>query len=66
MIQYVPEYTQIRALNVAKSTTCDMLSEVMVLTPTPPGMEAGFTQPFMATPMQPSSDRNVRVVQFQR
>ena len=35
MMRYVPESTQIEALNAAKSTICDMLSEVMVATAVP-------------------------------
>ena len=64
MMKYVPECTQIRGLNTAKSTICDILSEVMVTTAAPPGMEAGFTQPIMATPAQLSRDRDVQEVQF--
>ena len=59
MMKYVPECTQIRALNAAKSTICDVLSEVMVTMTTPPGMETGFAQPVMATPTQLPQNRDV-------
>ena len=64
MMRYVPEITQIQALNVAKSTICNMLSEVMVKMAVPPGMEAGFDQPVMTALIQPPEERNVQVVQF--
>ena len=35
MLKDVPESTQIRALNAAKSTICNILSEVMITTTTP-------------------------------
>ena len=44
MMRYMPESTQIKALNAAKLTICDMLSEVMVKMAIPLGMEAGFAQ----------------------
>ena len=47
MMRYVTESTQIKALNAAKSTICNMLSEVMVKMTVPLGMEAGFAQPVM-------------------
>ena len=49
MMRYMHQSTQINALNEAKSTICDMLSEVMVKTALPLGMEAGFVQPVMTT-----------------
>ena len=64
MMRYIPESTQIKALNAAKSTICDMLSEVMVATAVPPGLEAGFAHPVRMAPMQPSEDRDIHVVQF--
>ena len=59
MMRYVPESTQIKALNAAKLTIFDMLSEVMVKTAVPPGMEAGFAQPVMTTLIQLLGDRDV-------
>ena len=59
MMRYVPESTQIKALNAAKSTICNMLSEVMVKTAVPLGLEAGFAQPVMTTVNQLSEDRNM-------
>ena len=41
-----------------------MLSEVMVKTAVPLGMEAGFAQPVMTTLIQLLEDRDMRVVQF--
>ena len=64
MMIYVPESTQIKALNVAKLTICDILSEVMVKMAVPLGMEAGFAQPVMTALIQPLEDRDMRVVQF--
>ena len=64
MMKYIPENTQIKALNMAKSTVCNVLSEVMVATAVPPGLEAGFAQPLMAVPMQPMEYRDTWVVQF--
>ena len=52
MMKYVPENMQIKALHVAKSTICDVLSEVMVATAVPQGLEAGFAQPVVAAPTQ--------------
>ena len=60
----MPESTQIKALNAAKLTICDMLSEVMVKTTIPPGKEAGFAQLVMTTLIQLLEDREVQVVQF--
>ena len=56
--------TQIKALNAAKLTICNMLSEVMVKMAVPLGMEAGFSQLVMTILIQPPEDRDVRVVQF--
>ena len=42
MMRCVPGITQIKTLNAAKLTICNMLSEVMVKMIIPPGMEAGF------------------------
>ena len=53
MMRYIPESTQIQAVNAAKSTICDTLSEAMVNTAVPPGMEAGFAQLVMATAALP-------------
>ena len=64
MMRYVPEGTQISALNTAKLTICDVLSDIMVTTTTPPGMEAGFAQLVPTALTQPSEDRDVQVVQF--
>ena len=64
MMRYVPESTQIKDLNAAKSTICEMSSEVMAKTTVSPGFLAGFAQPVMTTPIQPSEDRDVQVVQF--
>ena len=50
MMKYVPENMQIKALNAAKSTICNVLSEVMVAIAVPAELEAGFTQPVMAAP----------------
>ena len=58
-MRYVPESTQIKALNAAKSTICDMLSEIMAKTAVPPGLEAGFAQSVMTTLTQLSEDRDV-------
>ena len=59
MMRYVPESTQIKALNAAKLTICDMLNEVMVKMAIPPGMEAGFAQPVMTALIQLPEDRDV-------
>ena len=59
MMRYIPESTQIKALNAAKSTICDMLSEVMANTAVPPGLEAVFAQPVMTTLTQPLEDRDM-------
>ena len=64
----VPESTQIRALNAANTSICNILSEVMIFTTTPPGMEAGFAQLILAAPVQllqvTTGDQDIRVVQF--
>ena len=57
MMRYIPEGTQIWAVNAAKTTICDMLNETMVNTAVPPGMEAGFAQPVMATAALPPEDK---------
>ena len=62
MMRYIPESTQIKALNAAKSTICDMLIEMMVKTTVQSGLKAGFTQPVMTTLTQPSENRDVQVV----
>ena len=62
MMRHEPESTQIKALNAAKLTICDMLSEVMVKMTVPPGMEAGFAQPVMTALIQLLEDRDMRVV----
>ena len=49
---------------MAKSTICDVLNEVMVATVVPPGLEAGFAQPVMASPIQLMGYRDTRVMQF--
>ena len=59
MMRYVPESTQMKALNAAKLTICDMLSEVMVKTAIPPGMEVGFTQLVMTMLTQPLENRDM-------
>ena len=64
MMRYIPESTQIRAVNAAKSTICDTLSEAMINTAVPPGMEAGFAQPVMATAAPPPEDKDTCVVQL--
>ena len=64
MMRYIPEGTQIWAVNTAKSTICDMLSKTMVNTAVPPGMEAGFAQPVMAAAAPPLEGRDKCVVQF--
>ena len=64
MMRYMPESTQIKALNAAKLTICDMLSEVMFKTAIPPGMKAGLAQPVMTALIQLLEDRDVHVVQF--
>ena len=64
IMRYIPKSTQIRAVNAAKSTICDMLGETMVNTAVPPGMEAGFAQPVMGTAAPPPEDKDTHVVQF--
>ena len=64
MMRYIPESTQIWAVNAAKSTICDTLSKAMVNTAVPPGMEAGFAQPVMATAAPPPEDKDTCVVKF--
>ena len=64
MMRYIPESTQMQGVNAAKSTICDMLSKAMVNTAVPPGMEAGFAQPVMATAALPPEDKDTCVVQF--
>ena len=64
MMRYILKSTQIWAVNEAKSTICDMLSEAMVNTAVPPGMKAGFAQPVMATAPLPPEDKDTCVVQF--
>ena len=49
---------------MAKSTICDVLSEVMVATAVPQGLEAGFTQPVMTAPAQPMEYGDTCVVWF--
>ena len=44
MMRYIPENTQIQAVNAAKSSICNILSEGMVNMGVPPGMEARFVQ----------------------
>ena len=51
MMRYIPESTQIKALNAAKLTICDMLGKVMVKAFVPPGMEARFAQLVMSRDM---------------
>ena len=63
-MKYIPENTQIKALNTAKSTVCNVLSEVMVATAVPPGLEAGFTQPVMTTLTQLMEYRDTWAVQI--
>ena len=64
MMRYIPESTQIQAVNAAKSTICDTLNEATVNTAVPPGMEAGFVQPVMAAAAPPPEDKDTHVVQF--
>ena len=64
MMRYIPESVQIWDVNAAKSIICDMLSETMVNTVVPPGMEAGFAQPVMAAAAPPPEDKDTCVVQF--
>ena len=52
MIKYVPENTQIKAFNVAKSTICNVLTDIMVAIAVPPGLEADFAKPVIATSTQ--------------
>ena len=47
MMTYVLEKTQVCAINAAKSTICDILSEEMANTAVPPGFEEGYAQPVM-------------------
>ena len=63
-MMYIPDSTQIQTVNAAKSTICDMLSETMVNTAVPPGMEAGFAQPVMATAAPSAENKDTHVVQF--
>ena len=64
MMRYIPDSTQILAVNAAKSTICDALSEAMVNTAVPSGMEAGFAQLVMAAAAPPPEDKDTCVVQF--
>ena len=64
MMRYIPEGTLIWAVNAAKSTICDMLSETMVNTAATPGMEAGFAQLVMATVAPPPEGKDKYMVQF--
>ena len=64
MMRYIPDSTQIQAVNAAKSTICDTLSGAMVNTVVPPGMEAGFVQPVMAMAALPPEDKDTHVVQL--
>ena len=64
MMRYIPESTQIWAVNAAKSTICDTLSKTMVNTAVSPGMEAGFAQPVMAAAALPPEDKDTHVVQL--
>ena len=64
MMRYIPESTQIWAVNAAKSTIYDTLSKAMINTAVPHGMEAGFVQPVMATAALPPEDKDTCVVQF--
>ena len=52
MMMYVLEKTQVHAINAAKSTICDVLSEEMANTAVPPGFEEGYAQPVMAPTAQ--------------
>ena len=45
---YVSEKTQVCAINAAKSTICDVLSEEMANTAVPTGYKEGYVQPVMA------------------
>ena len=62
MMRYIPEGTQIQAVNATKSTICDMLSKTMVNTAVPPSMETGFAQSIMATVALPPEDKDTCVV----
>ena len=62
MMRYIPENTQIRAVNAAKSTICDTLSKTMVNTAVHPGIKAGFAQLVMATAAPPPEDKDTHVV----
>ena len=64
MMRYIPQSTQIWAVNAAKSAICDTLSEAMANTAVPPGIEAEFAQPIMAAAAPPSEDKDTHVVQF--
>ena len=58
MMRYIPESTQIPAVNAAKSAICDTLSKAMLNTAVPPGMEAGFAQLVMAAAAPPPEDKD--------
>ena len=64
MMKYVPEKTQVHAINAATSTICDVLSEAMANTTVPPGFEEGYAQPVMAPSAQQPEGRDTHVVQF--
>ena len=64
MMTNMLEKTQVCAINTAKSTICDVLSEEMANTAVPSVFEEGYEQPVMApTAWQPES-RDTHVVQF--
>ena len=58
VMRYILESTQIWAVNAAT------LSQAMVNTAVPPGMEAGFAQLVMAAAAPPPEDQDTCVVQF--
>ena len=62
MMMYVSEKTQVCAINAARSTFCDVLSEEMANTAVPPGFEEGYAQPVMTSMALESKDTHV--VQF--
>ena len=58
------EKTQVHAINTAKSTICDVLSEEMANTAVSPGFEEGYAQPVMASMAREQESRDICVVQF--
>ena len=63
-MMYVSEKTQVHAINTAKSTIFDVLSEEMANTAVPPGFEEGYAQAVMASAAWQPESRDTHVVQF--